>query len=73
MEEQLFTWKEWDKLETTVFNFHEVELTATIGSHKPGEKFARAYMDFRDGVIQLFASDSDSTAVFTGSLELSVK
>lgn len=56
LENQLFSWKGWDLIDTVTLNFTGVTLNVDIGDHKKGKHLAAATIDFDEGLLQLFRS-----------------
>lgn len=68
MEEQLFTWNDWDIVDDIMFQFSDVCLVVPIGEHKVGTVFDFAVVDFSEGRLTLLKEGKEE--VF--SLKLSV-
>jgi len=58
MEEQLFSWDDWDIQDTMCFTFYDVELKRDIGKFKVGSKFSNANIDYAEGKLHLYTDDS---------------
>ena len=69
MEKTLFTWENWDIMDTMAFWFYNVVLTIDIGDFKAGTKFTGAGVDYEDGTLTL----QDGENEFKFNLHLSVK
>jgi hypothetical protein len=54
MEGQLFTWEEWDMMDTMVLCFYDCELKVDIGPYKAGEKLECIWMDYGEGELTTY-------------------
>jgi hypothetical protein len=65
MEEQLFTWKTWDTIDTMDFFFYDCELLVPIGEHPmyfaEGTKVTSIAMMYSKGIMEFYAEDTDSS------------
>lgn len=71
METELFSWEEWDMLDTACFTFYNVVLVRKIGNFEAGTKFSYANMDYTEGKLVLSPNDSGENE-FTFKLSLNV-
>lgn len=61
MEQEYFSWSDWDELDTMVFMFYDVTLNRDIGNFKTGTKFSSAIMDYEKGKLTLWTEDDGET------------
>lgn len=54
MERTLFDWKEWDELETGMFQFYNVTLKIPIGGFATDTHFEAATVDYNEGFLQFY-------------------
>jgi len=57
MEDQLFTWNDWDIVEECVYQFYDVTLTVPIGKHEIGTVFEYAVVDYTAATMILSRND----------------
>lgn len=69
IEEQLFSWEEWDVLAVADLMFYNCELKVDIGPFKIGDKVDAITLMFSKQVIQI----DHETETFCGKLTLSVE
>ncbi len=73
MEQELFTWTEWDG-EPDCMTFYNVELLKPIGKFPKGTKFNSAVImqggSVVGGILQLFDRESSNKLVLMGEFKL---
>lgn len=72
IENQLFSWEEWDQVDTVMFSFMNCKLLVPMLGFPPGEMFSHIFMDYENSQIRLFKNSDDESPVKTGTLRLSV-
>ncbi len=74
MEKQLFSWEEFEDVNSACFNFYNCILKEDIGEYKEGESFDIINVDFEKGRIELYNNESgDIEAQFELKLEIGDK
>jgi len=53
LEEQLFSWSDWDQADTAAFQYYNVELKVSIGEFVSGTKFDWALFDVENAELTL--------------------
>lgn len=53
MERQLFSWENWDMIDTMAIRFEDVKLKVQIGDFPAGTQFECATIDFDIGLLRL--------------------
>jgi hypothetical protein len=59
IENQFFTWEDWDLVEPGVFIFYNVQLTRDMEGFEAGRMFSHAVLDSQRSLIELVAKNSD--------------
>lgn len=70
IEDKLFTWENWDLLDTAAFVFYDAELTEPVGKFKVGTKFSSIVIDYENSYIELWSMKEDKRPVGKYSIEL---
>lgn len=58
MEKILFTWEEWDEVDTMTFVFFNVTLIRDLGAIKAGTHFDSAEMNYDKGKLELYEGEN---------------
>jgi len=53
MEQQLFTWQGWDKVDSFILRFDGICLIKKLGNLETGTVFDQAVVDFENGDLEL--------------------
>lgn len=61
MQKHLFTFGDWDIVDTFVFSFYEAVLIKDIGEFKTGDKFAYITLDYDTGYIEFYKQTDKPT------------
>jgi hypothetical protein len=69
MEQSLFSWENWDQLDTMLFCFSQCTLKVDIGKYKAGDIIEEIALDYSDGVME-FYKDNDAIDKFSLSLKV---
>lgn len=56
MEQQLFTWEDWELLGTTTLAFSNIVLIKAIKDYPIGKQFKSAIIDYELGKLQLYST-----------------
>lgn len=72
LEQQLFTWENWDQTDTFNFYFHGVQLLVPIGSFPVGSKFTAASFNGEDSILTLISDQKDHMEEYSFQLHISV-
>lgn len=70
MEQQLFTWENWDDIDTLAVMYYNVMLKVAIGPFKPGAQLESVYLDYDKSIIQVW---KDNKSIWEGALRLVVE
>ncbi len=73
MEKQLFSWEEYDVVDTCMFQFCDCVLKVGIGDYAAGTKVSVIFMDYENGVMDFYNEAGDTVlAKFNLSLKVEV-
>lgn len=51
MEQNIFSWKGWDQIDTTIFQFTDCVFKKDFGSIRAGEYFEGVLLDYETGTL----------------------
>ena len=61
MENQLFTWKSWDRVADGDYIFYDCNLIVTVGKYPTGTNVTSIAMVYSKSIMEFYAEDTDST------------
>ena len=70
MEQQLFTWENFNQFDEAAYQFYKVCLVQPIGEHQIGKCFDSASLDFQHGTLEFY--DANNNIVDSYKLILSI-
>lgn len=69
-EQQLFTWKDWDQMDTATFTFYDCTVVSPFGPYVVGDNLANIDVDYETSTIECYNEEDES--VFKGRILISV-
>ena len=71
MEREFFEWAEWCGVDIASFQFYNCKVVKPFGPFRKGQKLETVFMDYENGVIQVYNKDNDG--IFNGKLILGIE
>ena len=73
IENQIFSWKDWQQDDTSTFGFYEVALVVPVGPYPVGEIFAFASWCNERSTLELYKELGQTEPTFVGKLKVTVE
>ena len=73
IENQVFTWKDWQYDDTATFSFYEAELIVPVGPYPIGTKFAFVSWNGDNSTLSCYETLNQFEPSFVGRLKVTVE